>query len=93
MFVLLSAGFKEEDLGSCSIPPAGLNSLAGVSLPLQRGCWQRPHLHRYKHRCSSMTVVARAVVNVAATTLSPALVPIGEQEEVKYPLCRGRKHS
>lgn len=49
MFVLLSAGFEEEDLGSCSHPPAGLNSLAGVPLPLQRGCWQRTHLHQYKH--------------------------------------------
>lgn len=36
-----------------------------------------------------MTVVARAVVNVAAVTLSPALVHIGEQEEVNYSLFRG----
>lgn len=79
-------------MAPAAIPPAGLNSLAGVSLPLQRGCWQTPHLHRYKHRRSPMTVVAPAVVNVAAATLSPALVHIPEQEEVKYSLCGGRKH-
>lgn len=37
-------------MAPAAVPPAGLNSLAGASLPLQRGCWQRPHLRRYKLR-------------------------------------------
>lgn len=86
MFVLLSAGFKEEDLGSCSHPAC------------------RAELFGWRVTSSAEGLLADttstgtntdAVCSTSSSkcTLSPALVLIGEQEEVKYSLCGGRKHS